>query len=167
MTGFLSAWPIATAATLLLAAIQGAGEDRRRNVEGWLVEDLAEQDGGRLVRMRRQAGSAHIRFSVAFWRGNDGRIQSTLVERSDCTDGEELSRHAVPEPAALRALLAHHLAACAVAPGRITAALAGFDAAYALLRAWADEAEAATRAEAAAVAAYGAESEADNAAGPR
>lgn len=167
MTGLLGAWPFAAAATLLLAAIQGAGEDRRRSVEGWLVEDMAEQDGGRMVRMRRQAGGAHIRFSAAFWRGNDGRIQATLVERSDCTDGEEIGRHAVPEPAALRALLAHHLAACAVAPGRIAAALAGFEAAYALLRVWADEAEAATRAEAAAVAAYGAEGEAGNTADPR
>ena len=109
--------------------------------------------------MRRQADSAHIRFTVAFWRGNDGRIQATLVERSDCTDGEELGRHAVPEPAALRALLAHHLATCAVARERIASALAGFEAAYALLRTWADEAEAATRAEAAAIAAYGAENE--------
>ena len=166
MSGLLSAWPVAAAATLLLAAIQGAGEDRRRTVEGWLVEDLAEQDGGRLLRMRRQAGSAHIRFSVTFWRGNDGRIQSTLVERSDCTDGEELGRHAVPEPAALRALLAHHLAACAIARERIASALAGFEAAYALLCAWADEAEAATRAEAAAIAAYGTEGEAGNSAGP-
>lgn len=166
MTGLLSVLPAAAAAALLLAASQGDGEDRRRNVEGWLVEDLAEQDGGRLVRMRRQAGSAHIRFSVAFWRGNEGRIQATLVERSDCTDGEELGRHTVPEPAALRALLAHHLGACAVARERVASALTGFEAAYALLRAWADEAEAATRAEAGAIAAYGAEGEAGNAAGP-
>lgn len=136
------------------AAPPGHG-NRHRAVAGWIVEDRAEEDGGRLVELRRETGNIHIRYTAAFWHGNDGRIQTTLVERSDCTNGEEIGRHVVPEARALRAMFAHALADCAVPPRRIAALLAGLDPAYALTLAWSRDAETATAAEAAAIAAYG------------
>lgn len=135
-----------------LAAQPDRVEIRHRQVAGWLVEAFAESDGGRLVRMSRIAQGARLQFEAAFWRGNDGSIRAMLVERSDCTNGEEIGRHIVLEAPALRALFAAALADCAVPPRGIEAALGGIDAAYALTRAWADEAEAATAAEARAIA---------------
>lgn len=145
----------AASAAAALVATQSEGADRSRAVDGWLVEDRAESDGGRLVRLSRQAQGARIQYFVAFWRGNDGRVQGTLVERSDCTDGEEIGRHVILEASAVRAMLAGHLAGCGVAPRRIEAALGGFEPAYALALDWARDAEAATAAEAAAIAEYG------------
>jgi hypothetical protein len=66
----------------LLVAVLGAGTagaaepvqgDRSRTIEGWLVEDVAEQDGGRLVRLSRTAQGIRIQYSAAFWRGTPGR----------------------------------------------------------------------------------------------
>lgn len=148
----------------LLAAGLGAGPagseppiqgDRSRTIGGWRVEDVSEQDGGRLVQLSRTFQGVRLRYSAAFWRGNGGRIQSTLVERSDCTAGETLDRNAVPDPKAVRALLAAHLAECAVPPRRIEAALRGFEPAFAVAGTWALEADAATAAEAAAIAEEG------------
>jgi hypothetical protein len=151
----------ALAALMLVGAAQAAAQhrhgDRRRAVAGWIVEDKAEDDGGRVVQLRRITGSIHIRYTAAFWRGNDGRIQTTLVERSDCSNGEEIDRHAVLPARALRAMFARTLAECAVTPRGVAAALAGLERAYALALAWSREAEAAPAAEAAAIAAYGAE----------
>jgi hypothetical protein len=130
--------------------------DRHRAVSGWIVEDRAEDDGGRLVELRRETGGIHIRYSAAFWHGNDGRIQTILVERSDCGNGEEIGRHVVLEARALRAMFTRTLAECAVPPRRIAALLAGLEPAYALTLTWSRAAEAATAAEAAAIAAYGA-----------
>ena len=141
------------AGTALAAPAPDRADHRRRAIGGWVVEDRAEQDGGRLVALRREAGGVHILYSAAFWRGNDGRIQSVLVERSDCTDGEEIGRHVVLPARALRAMLARALAGCALPPRRIGALLAGLEPAYALTLSWAREAEAATAAEAAAIAA--------------
>jgi hypothetical protein len=138
-----------------LAAPRHHDENRRHAVAGWIVEDRAEDDGGRVVELRREIGGVHIRYTAAFWHGNDGRIQTTLVERSDCTNGEEIGRHVVLGAPALRAMFAHALSDCAVPPPRVAALLAGLDRAYALTLAWSRDAEAATAAEAARIAAYG------------
>ncbi|HET9640547.1 MAG TPA: hypothetical protein VFP12_15215 [Allosphingosinicella sp.] len=154
-------------ASLLLAALAAgtawAGEpaqrDRSRTLKGWLVEDSAEQDGGRLVQLSRATQGLRLQYSAVFWRGNGGRIQSTLIERSDCTTGESLDRNIVPDAKAVRALLTAHLAECALPPRRIEAALRGFEPAYALAQAWARDADAATIAEAEAIAEHGREAD--------
>ena len=130
-------------------------ETRQRTVSGWRIAEVAESDGGRVVRLSREAEGARLQFTAVFWHGNDGRIQSVLVERSDCTNGEELGRHEVPDATALRALFTAALADCALPPRRIAAALAGLKPAYTLAAAWADEAATATAAEAQAIADYG------------
>ena len=146
-------------AAALTAASAWAGPqaegDRGRTIGGWRVEDVAEQDGGRLVRLSRATQDLRLQFSAAFWRGNGGAIRSTLVERSDCTAGETLARDSVPDARTVRAVLAAHLAECAVPPRRIEAALRGFEAAYALATIWAGEAGVATAAEASAIEDYG------------
>jgi hypothetical protein len=134
------------AATLLLLAA-APYPDRQRIVAGWQIEDVAEQDGGRLVRLYRAAGGYRLQFQAAFWRGNDGRIQTILVEHSDCTDGDELGRHAAPRAAEIRALFARHLADCGASPRLAARLLRGLGPAWRLASAWADAAEAAARAE--------------------
>jgi len=93
--------------------------------------------------------------TAAFWRGNDGRIQSMMVERGDCGNGEEIGRHILLPARALRGMFARILAECAVPPARIRGVLAGIEPAYALTLAWSRDAERATAAEAAAIANYG------------
>ena len=134
-------------AAMLLLLAAAPYPDRQRTVAGWHIEDEAEQDGGRLVRLHRNAGGYRMLFQAAFWRGNDGRIQTVLVEHSDCTNGDELGRHAVPRAAEIRALLARHLADCGASPSRIAWLLRGLEPAWRLASAWAAAAEAAARAE--------------------
>ena len=158
----------ASALTLVGAALAApeSGGNRHRTVAGWTIEDRAEQDGGRLVELRRDLGAIHLRYSAAFWRGNDGRVQSVLIERSDCTNGEEIGRYERPTARDLRVLFARALADCAVPPRRIALLLSGLEPASGLARRWGAEAEVATAAEAAAIAAHGAiDNAADSVAG--
>ena len=148
---------VCAAAVLILAGAAFAVPprqygNRHRAVAGWIVEERAEEDGGLLVEMRRETGGIHIRYSASFWRGNDGRVQTTLVEHSDCTNGDEIGRHVVLRAPALRSMFVRALAACAVPPRRVAALLGGLEPAYALTLVWARHAEAATAAEAAAIA---------------
>lgn len=161
-------WRIAAFAALIAAA--GAspaaqGDERpirQRQLAGWSIEDAGEADGGRIVRMTRSSAGARMQFTAAFWHGNDGRIQTVLVERSDCTDGDELGRHQPADAAAVRARLASALASCALTPREIEAALAGLEPAYALASRWADEAAEATAAEARAIADHGSDASAQD-----
>ena len=148
---------LTNASGALFAAQPDEQVTRHRAVAGWQVEEIAESDGGRLVRLTRSAQGARLQFTAVFWHGNDGRIQAWLVERSDCANGDEFGRHEVPAAARLRALFAATLAECALPPRRIGAALAGLERAYALAARWADEAAAATAAEAEAIANHGAD----------
>src|SRR4051812_11282830 len=66
-------------AAMVLVLMAGASAarhrgDRQRAIGGWIVDDRAEDDGGRVVELRREAGTVHIRYTAAFWHGNDGRI---------------------------------------------------------------------------------------------
>jgi len=143
------------AASNALAVRRDAVPDRHRVVAGWTVDRHGEDDGGYLVTLRRDAGTIHLRYTAAFWRGNDGRIQSIMVERGDCGNGDEIGRHVVLRAQALRAIFARILAECAVSPARLAVVLRGIEPAYPLTLAWSRDAERATAAEAAAIAAYG------------
>jgi hypothetical protein len=148
---------IAALILLTLAAAQPDDERviRQRPVAGWVVADIAESDGGRLIRMHRRAGGIRLQFHIAFWRGNAQRIQATLIERSDCTDGDEVDPALRPQNRYVRALFERHLATCAASPAESRTALSGFAQAHALAARWADEAEAVTDAERRAIADYG------------
>src|SRR4051812_20156640 len=143
----MTKWPLISAAASLLlggaalAARPNPVPDRHRAVAGWTVERHAEDDGGYQVTLRRDAGTIHLHYSAAFWRGNDGRIQSVMVERGDCSDGDEIGRHILLRARALRAMFARILAVCAVPSARAAAMLRGLEPAYALTLAWSRDAE--------------------------
>ena len=165
----------ALAAALLAAFLAGATilsaqplppapEDRRRALGDWLVEHVGEEDGGRIVRLTREADDYRVEYHFAFWRGNAGPVRGGSVFRLNAMCGAMESRPdaaAEPPAAQVRAELADHLDRCGIAPADAAAALGGFERAYALASAWAEEAAAATAAEAAAIADYGADMIAD------
>lgn len=135
-----------TAAALLLAALAAAAAqpdppaDRHRLVQGWRVEDLAEEDGGRLVRMSRTSGPYRLEYQASFWRGNDGVIQRLSALGESCGDDEELDRHRAYPASEIRARLTAALAQCAAPRGAARAALRGLEPAYALVLEWNREA---------------------------
>jgi hypothetical protein len=138
-----------------IAAAEPATGDRQRMVRGWLVEDVAESDGGRVVRMTRTSGPYRLEYHAAFWRGNHGTIQHLSAMGANCGGSGELDRHLVYHVREIRARFAAALAECAAPPRAVRAALRGLGPAYALARAWSWEAATATAAEAAAIANYG------------
>lgn len=146
-------------AVIALAQPDGA-RDRRRAVGDWLVEDVAEDDGGRIVRMTRTADDYSLEYHASFWRGNSAPARGASAQRLNCMRGGEEGgddRARDPRAPELRARLAGYLAECEIPPGEVDAALEGFERAFALASVWAREAAAATAAEAAAIADYGAE----------
>jgi enoyl-CoA hydratase/carnithine racemase len=149
---------LAALAAGAIAAAETHPGDRHRRVQGWLVEDMAESDGGRLVRMTRTSGPFRLEYHAAFWRGNDGTIQHLSATGRGCGGSEALDRDLVYHVSEIRARLAAALAGCAAPPGAVRAALRGLEPAYALALAWDWDARAATAAEAAAIADYGMES---------
>lgn len=148
---------LAAAATGAIVAAQPGSRDRHHMVSGWLVEDVAEEDGGRLVRMTRTSGPFRLEYHAAFWHGNDGVIQHVSATGAGCGGSEELDRHLIFHVAEIRARLAAGLAECAASRGAVRAALRGVEPAYRLAQAWVRDATAATAAEAAAIAGHGAD----------
>ena len=160
-------------AALLLAAAAGGlyaqpfapAVDQRRAVGDWLVEHVGEDDGGRLVRMTREGDDHNVEYRIGFWHGNPGPVRGGTVMRMNSMCGEyespAESGPAAPPPTAVRGELVDRLARCGVSDEAAAATLQGFERAYALLSAWAEEAAAVTSAEAQAIADYGAETAMD------
>jgi len=146
---------LGAAAASAIAAAETHSGDRHRIVHGWLVEHVAEDDGGRLVRMTRTSGPYRLEYHAAFWRGNDGTIQHLSAIGAGCGGSEELDRDLIYHVREIRTRLTAHLAECAAPPRAVRAALRGLEPAYALALAWDWEASAATAAEAAEIANYG------------
>ena len=159
---------LALAAVPLLVALAGGAaatvEDetvrRSRAVGGWVVEALSEGDGGLMVRMRRHRPAFGLEFHASYWHGNRGPVRRATVRLGACRAGEpgtfENPRAPLPA-AAVRERLTRSLEECAASPAEAAAMLGGFARAFALFSAWAGDAERATAAEAAAIAAYGTE----------
>lgn len=143
--------------TFLAAQPFAEVEDRRRAVGDWLVEHVGEEDGGRLVRMTREGEDHNIEYRIGFWHGNPGPVLGGTVMRFNglCGDYESPADGRVATAAAVRAELAAQLAQCGVADAAAAATLEGFERAYALVAAWAGEAEAASAAHGQAIADYG------------
>ncbi|HWT12030.1 MAG TPA: hypothetical protein VN231_04695 [Allosphingosinicella sp.] len=145
-----------------------APPDERRLVGPWAVEHVAEEDGGRLVRLTRKAPDYRLDYHVAFWRGNYGLILSASAARPGRVCGGEGWREpwgTAVTARAVRARLAAHLTECDSSAHEIAQALTGFERAFAVAAAWTRDAEAATRAEAEAIANYGREPPPEAAAG--
>lgn len=155
---------IRLAALFALASIGAAQPDpdervvRSLRVVGWSVEYVAESDGGLLVRLRRDAHGVRIEHLAEYWRGNGGPVRGTSLEAGDCARGEPTSIRDRSEPATarlLRAQLTRWLAECGFGPRRSAAVLAGLEPAHSQFSGFARHAEAATLAEAEAIADYG------------
>jgi hypothetical protein len=155
------AWPLLAAAlaggSFLAAQPFAEVEDRRRAVGDWLVEHVGEEDGGRLVRMTREGDDHNIEYRIGFWHDNPGPVLGGTVMRFNgmCGGYESPSDGRIAAAAAVRAELAGHLAQCGVSAEAAAATLQGFERAYALVAAWAEEAEAASAAHGQAIADYG------------
>jgi hypothetical protein len=138
--------------------------DDSHKVGGWLIEHVAEEDGGRMVRLVRTRKGYRLAYHVAFWRGNAGPLSGVSVERRGRSCASESWRR---DPAgnvwraetdlaaaagAVRARLANALAECGRRPGQADATLAGFERAFPYAWAWTEIARLATQTEAEAIA---------------
>jgi hypothetical protein len=134
--------------------------DQRRVVQGWHVSNLAEDDGGRLVRMTRRVGRYVLVYDISFWRGNPGPLAQACVGPANgepCVnnqwpgdDGPNPWRpqtNLAARSRAVRATFTEGLAGGHVAPGRVAAAKRGFDSAFALTARWAELSRRSTLAE--------------------
>lgn len=126
-------------------------EDQRRVVGGWLVEHQPEEDGGRIVRLTRAHGDTLIEHHVAFWHGNAGPFRHAELRRGaqgcPSEDWREDPDQPLWRPLAdvgaqarlVRASMAAALAECGAPPEEVEAALRGFEPAFALAEAYAEE----------------------------
>ena len=102
-------------ATLLFA--QPSTEDRRRAVADWLVEDVAEDDGTRVVRMTRELGDSRLEYSLAFPHGAAGPARGLSAEHLGCGGGGGIGIASVADEApapSVRSELGRYLARCEV-----------------------------------------------------
>jgi hypothetical protein len=141
------------AAALLALAQQPADQDervlRRARIEGWTIEEVAESDGGLLVRMVRSGTGYRIEHVAEYWRGNSGPVGSTGLEMGECVGSVAAPAAGVREVGRrLRAFLAE----CGVGGSRAARVLSGLDGAYLRFAAWSSHARRAVRAEAEAIA---------------
>lgn len=159
-TVMVSAALLATAlAGGAMVSAQPADErvDRRRAVGDWLVESVAESDGGLVVRMIREGEGYRLEYGEAFWRGNSGPVRRFAGERGNCGGVAEGGADVDAEltAAEVRRRLAEQLSGCGADAREVAAALQGMERAFEIASTWAAEAAAMTAAEAAAIAAYG------------
>ena len=132
--------------------------ERRRTIAGSLVEDVAESDGGTLVRLSRRGRGYSFEYYLEFWRGNGGVVVGASLARGECRSGEASSIRPTEEAmlrAALDARLADYLAECPLPPRREAALRRALDAAWPTFSLWSREALAAVEAENQAIADHG------------
>lgn len=154
-------------ATVVAQPFPPQPEDQRRAVGDWLVEHMAESDGGRIVRMTRVHNDQVLEYHVAFWRGNGGPVSHVSVERAGqgCGGGDwrrdsrsDIWRAEDDVPGVtrtVRASFASALAECGAAREEVSAALAGFEPAFRLAADWTEVGRLATLAEIEAIENYG------------
>lgn len=154
------------AAALLLAGVPAAAQPddpsrvRARAVSGWLVEELSESDGGRIVRLVRTRPGYRLDYQAVFWRGNYGPIRGFTLADGACRSGDAgapMPPDWVESEAAVSARFGAYLAECGIRGRRAARRLAGLRPAFALFAAWVAEADAAIAAENRAIADHGAQ----------
>lgn len=147
-------------ATAVASAPAAAEVERRHAVGGAVVEDVDQEDGGTLVRLRRNGRGYRFEYYLEFWRGNGGVVVGANFGRGECLSGESSS--IVPTEnamtrASLDLRLDDYLRECPLAPAREAALRRSLDAAWPTFSAWAQQALAAVEAENQAIADYGRE----------
>lgn len=133
-------------------------EVRRRTIGGWSVVDVAESDGGQLVRLERRSAGLSLRYQRNYWRGNGGVFLGALAEIGDCSTGdrEALVAHDHEEPLdAVQERFRTYFTECGVPQRRQAQLMRGLDRAYCLFRRWSADAAAAIVDENAQIMAYG------------
>ena len=136
-----------TLLALVPVALSAQSDERRRAVGDWLVEDVYDDNGGRILRVSRESGDYRIDYHLSF--GPDQTAygsQGFLVWRLNCGQGEEESLGGGlggMEAAAVRSRLAGYLARCETPNAEAAQLLGGFEPALRLAAEWGAETEAA------------------------
>jgi hypothetical protein len=141
----------------------------QRAVGAWRVEYAPEGDGGLMVRLSRPARDWPLELYESYWRGNGGVVMATHLRRNGMDCGAEWRESWATGigAAKVRARFEQALRQCGASPAEARRVMAGFAPAYALTAAWARHANLATKAEIAAIIAYGDDSQAERAAQAR
>ena len=128
-----------------------AREDRHRAMGDWLVETYSEEELSRAVQISRVGADFTMRYYISFWHGNPGPFFDIRIERGGQICGEEWQRDpssggiwsAEPDPRGaarhVHGRLAHHLEECGLRAAQVSAALEGFEPAFAQAAVWAEE----------------------------
>lgn len=127
-------------------------------VAGVRVESVAESDGGRLVRMRREGRDYSLEYSLEFWRGNGGVVVGATFRSGKCRSGDASGIQPTDEAMARATLdlrLGDYLRECPLAPARERRLRRSLDAAWPSFSALARQALSETVAENQAIADYG------------
>ncbi len=135
-------------------------EVRRRSFGPWVVTDVAESDGGQLVKIERRERGTSIIYQGAYWRGNGGVLLSAEVRIGECVGGDRPAPvpFGTTEPVEeLRVRFRTYFAECGLPERRQAALLRELDRPYCLFRRWAADAAAAVMTENAEIIAYGTE----------
>jgi hypothetical protein len=134
-----------TLLALVPAALSAQSDERRRAVGDWLVEDVYDDGGGRILRVSRESGDYRLEHHLSFGPGQTAYgSQGFLVWRFNCGQGGEESLGgglAAVEPAAVRTRLAGYLERCETPDAEAAELLRGFERALRLAAEWGAETE--------------------------
>lgn len=104
-----------------------------RIVEGVRIERIAESDGGRLVRMRREGRDYSLEYLLEFWRGNGGVVVGATFRSGKCRSGDASGIQPTDKAMARATLdlrLGDYLRECPLAPARERRLRRSLDAAW-------------------------------------
>jgi hypothetical protein len=138
----------ASTGLLILAPMASSAQDeeRRRAVGDWLVEDVFDDNGGRILRMTRESGDYRLDYHLNLGGGlPEDLSQGFLVWRLNCGQGGEESLGGGTsgiEAAAVRRRLTDYLARCDTPESEAADLMRDFDRGFSLLSEWRAEAEA-------------------------
>jgi hypothetical protein len=148
--GLLSILAAAGLATAALAVTQTrTASDQRRQVSGWVIEDIAEPTDDdptrRVIRMTRQVGGQRLAYEVAFFdsgfvgedgsEATSGNCSQSLLPLESQPAGLQ-ARSAASARAALARELARFETFCGLPSGGASILLDSFEEGFAVLSTW-------------------------------
>ena len=135
-----------TVLALVPVALSAQSDERRRAVGDWLVEDVYDDGGGRILRVSRESGDYRLDYHLGFAPGQAAYgSQGFLVWRFNCGQGGEESLGggglAAVDADAVRTRLAGYLERCETPDAEAAELLRGFERALRLAAEWGAETE--------------------------